>query len=213
MQRDRPWSGVAGLGPEVDAGLGGVAVDLGQLVVGEVEVVEAATLSSSWATLEAPSRAEVTRGSRRAQATASWARLWSRRRAATSLEARTLARVSSLSWSRSMLPGLLARSPRGCRPGSGRSAPWARGEDDAAGPLVAQHLQQAVVLDPAVQHRVRRLVDEQGGAEAAQDLGRLAGPLRRVGGDAGVQRLALADVVSRAPIVSSRGVSGSTRWE
>jgi hypothetical protein len=43
-------------------------------------------------------------------------------------------------------------------------------------PLVAEHVQQAV-LDPAVQHRVRGLVDEQGRAEAAQDRGRLPGPL------------------------------------
>ena len=55
---------------------------------------------------------------------------------------------------------------------------------------LAERVEQ-VRLDPAVEHRVRRLVDEQRRPELAQDRGRLARLLRRVRRDAGVERLAL----------------------
>ena len=45
-------------------------------------------------------------------------------------------------------------------------------EGDAPDSLVTQHVEQAV-LDPAVQHRVRRLVDQQGSSQSAQDGDRL----------------------------------------
>ena len=63
-------------------------------------------------------------------------------------------------------------------------------EHDAADALAADHVEQ-VLLDPAVQHRVGRLVDQQRGAQVAQDAHGLLGALGRVGRDAGVERLAL----------------------
>ena len=65
-----------------------------------------------------------------------------------------------------------------------------RREDDAADSLLAQDIPQAA-LDPAVEHRVRGLVDQQRRAQVAQDVRCLDGALRRVGRDAGIQRLAL----------------------
>ena len=73
----------------------------------------------------------------------------------------------------------------------GEHALGERREGDAADALLAEHVEQ-VLLDPAVEQRVRRLVDQQRGAELAQDPDRLARALARVGGDPGVQRLALA---------------------
>ena len=64
--------------PEVDAGLDGVAVDGGQLVVAERGPAIAPSESSSWATLDAPMSTEVTRASRRHQASAIWASDWPR---------------------------------------------------------------------------------------------------------------------------------------
>ncbi len=49
-----------------------------------------------------------------------------------------------------------------------------------------------VVFDPAIEHRVRRLVDEQRRAEVAQDGRRLARPVRVVRGNPRVQRAARA---------------------
>ena len=56
--------------PKVDAGLGGVLVDLGQLRRRSNVFRSAARLASSWATLLAPITDEVIRGSRNAQASA-----------------------------------------------------------------------------------------------------------------------------------------------
>ena len=67
---------------------------------------------SSWATLLAPIRADVTRGSRRLQPRASWARVCPRR-AAIWFNARTLARVSSRRKSVDNDPGWLALEPAG----------------------------------------------------------------------------------------------------
>ena len=80
--------------PDVQRAVDGVAVDLLELVGVEVEASSAATFCSSWATLLAPSSAEVTRGSRRAQAIAICASVWPRRRA-ISFSARTRCRLSS----------------------------------------------------------------------------------------------------------------------
>ena len=65
-----------------------------------------------------------------------------------------------------------------------------RREDDAADAELADGIEQ-LGLDPAVQHRVRGLVDQQRRAQVAQDRGGLARLLRRVRGDADVERLAL----------------------
>ena len=58
-------------------------------------------------------------------------------------------------------------------------------------PCLFERVEQAA-LDPAVEQRVGRLVDEERRPEVAQDGRRLARLLRRVGGDAGVERLPLA---------------------
>src|SRR5439155_4818866 len=54
-----------------------------------------------------------------------------------------------------------------------------RREDDAPDPLVAEDVEQ-IWLDPPVQHRVRRLMDQEWRAEVAEDRGRFARLLRRV---------------------------------
>src|SRR5260370_42483933 len=75
-----------------------------------------------------------------------------------------------------------------------------RGERDAADPFLLQHLQQ-LLLDPAIEHRVRRLVDQPRRPQSAENRDCLARPLSRVGRDSDVQRLAL----------SNRGVERSHR--
>ena len=141
-------------------------VDLGQLGLGQLGVRSAATLSSSWATLLAPMTSEVIRGSRSAQTSASWASDWPRR-AATSLSARTRA-------SRSLGQHVRGHRAAGGDPRVGRDAVEVavgeqalgqRRERDAAGADLLQRVEQVVVLDPAVDHRVRRLVDQQRRAE------------------------------------------------
>ena len=65
---------------------------------------------------------------------------------------------------------------------------WAEGDD--ADSEVATGLNETVALDPAIEHRVRRLVDEQRHTHVAEDAGRLDRARRRVRRDAGVERLA-----------------------
>ena len=69
---------LGGRRPQVDAGVDGVLLDRGQLVVGDSRWSSTARLSSSWATLLAPISTEVTRWSRSTQASASWASDWPR---------------------------------------------------------------------------------------------------------------------------------------
>ena len=64
-------------------------------------------------------------------------------------------------------------------------------EDDAADPLLPQNVEQ-LGLGPPVEHRVRRLVDEQPRPHLSERGGGLSGAFRRVGGDAHVQRFAVA---------------------
>ena len=68
-----------------------------------------------------------------------------------------------------------------------------RGEADAADPELAERVEQALGLDPAVQHRVRRLVDEDRRAETAHDLAPPPRSSRPSRTRSGVERLALAD--------------------
>ena len=75
----------------------------------------------------------------------------------------------------------------------GQQALLQRGEDDGADLELVEGVEQALALGAPVEHRVARLVDEQRGAQLAQDAGGLAGLLGGVVGDADVQRLALLD--------------------
>ena len=110
-------------------------------------------------------------------------------------------------------------SPPGCRRGSGRSAspaPAARTRCSRCPPRPARRAGTAIaVLDPAVEHRVRRLVDQQRHAHLAQQPGGLAGPLGAVRRDAGVRRPARTAPRSRArpssPRAASRGRTGGCR--
>ena len=107
--------------------------------------------------------------------------------------ARIFASAWSLSRSGESEPSRLARESGrdAVEVAVGEHALGERREHDAAHALVAEHVQQAP-LDPAVEQRVGRLVDEQRRAQLAQDAGRLGRALGRVGRDARVQRLALA---------------------
>ena len=73
-----------------------------------------------------------------------------------------------------------------------------RGEDRESDAQVGRGFEQAV-LDVAVEHRVRGLMDEQGSAEVGEDRGGLAGLLRGVVRDAGIERLPAAHRVVQRP--------------
>ena len=110
------------------------------------------------------------------------------------------------------------------------SSPCARhGEGDAPDSFGAEDVEEAV-FDPAVEHRVRRLVDEQWGAEPAEDGDGLGGALVGVGGDADIEGFAGGDggvegaegllegglgvvvvVVEDVDVVERRGGAGSGR--
>ena len=111
------------------------------------------------------------------------------RDAAISLSARTWPSVRSLSWSDDSDPFRDAREPSGIPPRYffGQHALRQRGERDAADAELAERVEQPA-LDPPVDHRVRRLVDQQRRAERLEDLVGLPRPLRRVRRDARVQR-------------------------
>lgn len=68
----------------------------------------------------------------------------------------------------------------------GEEALRERGERDRAHPLLAERPGEAV-LDPPVEDRVRRLVDDQRRAERAGDRLRLDSALGAVRGDADVE--------------------------
>ena len=132
---------------------------------------------------------EVIRGSRRAHARAICASDWPRP-AATSASPRSRATFSSVSTDSLSEPYVPMRAPSGTPSrylSVSRPCASAR-EADAADALVLEHVEQ-LVLHPAVEHRVGRLVDEQRRAQLAQDARRLAGALRAVRGDADVARL------------------------
>ena len=78
-------------------------------------------------------------------------------------------------------------------------------------PLVLRVEQLA--LDPAVEHRVRGLVDQQRHPEPAQDGGRLRVFAGEYDEMPTYRALPCCTAVASAPIVSSSGVSGSKRCE
>ena len=150
----------------------------------------AARFSSSCSGRDAPMSADATTGSRSTHWIASCASDCPRSLAMTS-SPRTVARPLALSvdcgsdercWARSAVPSpryLSVRRP--CASGVKAIAPMTLLLQDARQP----------VLDPAVQDRVRRLVDDERRAEAPRDRGgdsRALGAVRR---DADVERLAL----------------------
>src|SRR3954453_23416985 len=180
--------------PEVDAGVDGVLVDLAQLVVGEVELVERGDVLLEL--LHAARADERRRHARVAQCPRE-------RHLGERLAALLRHRVQRAHVGQRLLGeqvgrqrAVLLRRARVRRDAVEvlrREHPLGeRREDDAAHALVLERLEQ-VLLDPAVQQRVRRLVDEQRRPEVAHDLRRLARAPARVRGDAGVQRLALLD--------------------
>ena len=65
-----------------------------------------------------------------------------------------------------------------------------RREGNAADPEFAERVEQPL-LHPAVEHRIGRLVDQQRRAQRFQDRHRLPRQLRRIRGDADIQRFAL----------------------
>src|SRR6202034_913552 len=73
----------------------------------------------------------------------------------------------------------------------GEQALSERREHDRADAMALERVEQ-LPLDPTVQQRIGRLVDQQRRAELRQDRERLLGALRGVGADPDVQRLALA---------------------
>src|SRR5690606_22962649 len=92
-----------------------------------------------------------------------------------------------------------ARAPRGGAAGRAAVGRYARevlvGEEtlgqrreaDAANALCLQPVEEAVLLDPAVQHRVARLVENKGRAESPKDGGRLRRAPGTVGRYAGIE--------------------------
>ena len=172
----------------------------------------AATLSSSWATLDAPISVEFTRASRSVHASAIWASVCPRR-SAIPFSARIRSKTAPESRSGRGELGRVAREPSGIPfRYLSVSIPCASGEDDAAHTELADGIEQ-VGLDRAVQHRIGGLMDEEWRPELAEDRRGLAGLLGRVRGDPGVQGLPARTAESSAPIVSSTGVSGSKRCE
>ena len=74
-----------------------------------------------------------------------------------------------------------------------------RRKHDRADAQSLQRVEQAVVLDPAVEHRIARLMDDERRAERTQDRGGFTRALRIVGRDADIERLARAHgLVQRA---------------
>ena len=156
-----------GARPEVDAGVGRVAVDLGELVVGEVELRERSeSESSSCATLEAPTSVEVMRGSRSVHASASCAS-----DLAAPLRELVRARGSSPASPRSAGPArasvfAAAREPAGIPSRYlSVSIPCASGEKPMQPTPSSPSASSRLGLDPAVEQRVRRLVDQERRAE------------------------------------------------
>ena len=111
----------AGLGPEVDAAVRRVAVDLGELLLGEVEPVERRQVRLELLDAVAPISVEVTRGSRRVQASAICARDWPRPRGDLVQRPNLRKRVVGELVSASSVPVAARAGVRpGCRRGSGR---------------------------------------------------------------------------------------------
>jgi hypothetical protein len=92
--------------------------------------------------------------------------------------------------------------------------PWAkRRERDHADAEFVDRVEQ-VVLDPAIEHRVRGLMDEQRHAHRRAGFASASRVFSAEYDDTPAYRaLPCCTALARAPIVSSSGVSGSKRCE
>ena len=113
-----PGSAGAGACPDIDPGLSGITVDLGQLLAENSKPSNAFTLDSSCATLLTPMSADVTLGSRNTHDSAIWESCWPRP-AAIVANALTLLMLSSLSISRRNEPSAWLVTRAVLRPGTG----------------------------------------------------------------------------------------------
>ncbi len=66
---------------------------------------------------------------------------------------------------------------------------------DRANALVIERIKQTVILDPAVDHRIARLMDQTGRAQLPENVGCFAGTLGIIAGNSGIERTAGADNV------------------
>src|ERR1700727_1208933 len=81
----------------------------------------------------------------------------------------------------------------------GQQALRERRKNDGADALGFERIQQTIILDPAIDHRITRLMDQTGRPELLEDRCGLLGATRIVGGNADIKRLALANrVIERA---------------
>ena len=139
-------------------------------------LASAATFCSSCATLLAPMSADVTRWSRSTHTSASWARDWPR---AAAIVVERPDPGEALVGDRVGLQRVVLGGPRvGGDPvevAVGEQALGERREGDAPGADLLERVEQLVVLDPAVEHRVRRLVDQQRHPRLAQQRERPRG--------------------------------------
>src|SRR3954452_22223372 len=178
--------------PYVDSGVHGVSIYLGELVLGEVELIERAQ-----AVLELAHAAGPDQGGRDAPVAQDPGDRHLGERLAAPL--RDLVEPPDPSEVLVVEEGLLeeavlsrARVLRDAVQVSVGEHPLAeRREHDAAHLLPAEHLEQ-LRLDPAVEQRVRGLVDEQRRSHLAQDPYGVLGARAGVRRDARVERLALA---------------------
>ena len=200
------------LGPEVDPGLHGVLVDLGELVGGERREVERVEVGVEL--LDA--RGADHRGG---DPPVAQRPLQGELGELLAAPLRDLVQRPHPSQDVVVEPGQAGVVARGARVrrhavevAVGEQALGQRREHDAAHPLLLELVEQAA-LDPAVEHRVRRLVDQQRRPEVAGDQRppRASSPGEY---DEMPAYSARPDrtAVSSAPIVSSSGVSGSKRW-
>ena len=199
------------LGPEVHAGVDGVLVDLGQLVVGQRREVERVEVGVELLDRRGPDHG---RGDPRV----------AQRPLEGELRELLPAPLGDLVQRPDAVEhllvepgdgGALARGPRvlgdALEVAVGQQPLRQRGEDDAAHALPLE-LVEEVGLDPAVQHRVRRLVDQQRRPEVAGDVAACSVFSAEYDEMPAYSARPDRTAVSSAIIVSSTGVSGSKRW-
>src|SRR3984885_13756795 len=75
----------------------------------------------------------------------------------------------------------------------GQQALRERRKNDGANALGLERVQQMIVLDPAIDHRIAGLMDEAACAKLLEDRCGLLGAASIVGGNADIKRLALAN--------------------